>query len=174
MDLALSAQEICLDLVAMVFLLSGCAKVFALRPFREGLVYIPLMPVWATYLVGWTLPAVELIVAAGLILNIQLAKFSALLLLAMFCAVVGLALWRRLQVPCGCFGGLEGRHLSWGNVRDNSLLALALVCSLPVNERAHLVQSLPVAGFLLLSYLIAHELQGQRRYLAGLRKQGAI
>src|SRR5579859_6182416 len=99
-DFPTELQETCLDLVATVFLLSGGAKVISPRAFREGLIYIPYMRVSWSYLVAWTLPTIELIVAAGLYANILAAKVAALALLALFCVVVAVVLWKRLKVAC--------------------------------------------------------------------------
>jgi hypothetical protein len=161
----------CLDLVALVFLLSGAAKIINYRAFREGLIYIPYMPVSLSYLVAWTLPALEVVVAAGLFMNLLAAKVAALTLLILFCGVVALVLGKRLKVPCGCFEGLGKRYLSASTLRDNGLLAIALLATFLLPVRGDVEQSLPVGAFVLLFYLALHELLGQRRFLAGLRER---
>lgn len=55
------------------------------------------------------LPALELVVALGLIFTRRTREFSFLLALlwAMFIAALGQALWRRLGIACGCFNLAE-------------------------------------------------------------------
>jgi len=167
-------QETSLDLIAIVFLLAGPAKLAGLRSFREGLVYIPFMQVSWSYLIGWSLPALELLVGVGLFLNLLVAKVAALGLLGAFAAVIGLVLSRRLKVPCGCFAGLGDRYLSWASLRHNGVLALAIFLALPLTDRAYIGEGVSAAAFLLFFYLAAGELVRQRRFLAALRKQRII
>jgi hypothetical protein len=172
-DVVQACQEVGLDLAAIVFLVSGAAKAAQVRSFREGLLYLPYMPISGTYLVAWTLPAMEVAVAIGLILNVLAAKVAALVLLAFFCGAVVVVLRKRLKVPCGCFEGLGERYLSAATLRDNGLIALAIIAGIPLEAHGHVLQSAPVAAFVLVFYLIVHELWSQRRLLAALRQQGA-
>jgi hypothetical protein len=169
-----SAVETALDLAALIFLASGCAKLTALGAFREGLLYIPYMRVSWSYVVGWTLPAVELLVATGLLLNVFVAKVAALVLLALISGVVLLVLGKRLKVPCNCFGRFGERYLSAANLRTSGFLALAVLAALPLPERVDPGQSLPVAAFVIFAYLALGELLHQQRFLADLRKQGLL
>jgi hypothetical protein len=132
------------------------------------------MPVTATHVIAWTLPTQEIVVAVALVLNWFAAKLAALVLLSVFCAIAAIVLSKRLKVPCGCFEGLGQRYLSTATLRDNALLALAVVAALPLQERAQVVFTLPAAGFALLFTLIVRELWGQYRLVRGLREQGVL
>jgi hypothetical protein len=127
-----------------------------------------------SYLIGWTLPVAEVAIALGLYASLLPAKVAALVLLALFSGAVALVLWKGLKVPCRCFGDFGGRYMSADNLRDNGLLMLVTAGTLWLPARTDLGLSLPTAAFLLFFYSTARELIRQRRFLAGLRKQGIL
>ncbi|MBX9681008.1 MAG: hypothetical protein K2X38_19805 [Gemmataceae bacterium] len=165
-------QEICLDMAALVFLVSGATKLLGREAFREGLLYIPYMPVWLTHAVAWVLPPLEVVVAAGLFLNALWAKAAALVMLAAFCGVTVIVLRKRLQVPCGCFQGFGNRSMSGQTLRDNVLLAAAIGVTGPLSSHDQLWASIPTAGFVVLFYLAAQHLRQQHVLVTDMRKQG--
>jgi hypothetical protein len=165
-------QEIGLDVGALVFLVSGAAKSFGRRAFREGMLYIPYMPVSLTHVVAWTLPPLEVAVAVGLFLNTLWAKWTALALLAVFCGVIVLALRKRLKIPCGCFQGFGNRTMSLQTLRDNLLLAGVLAATLSLPSREHPWTSIPTAGFIIVFYVAAQHLWQHQVLVADLQKQG--
>jgi hypothetical protein len=172
-DLQTLLQETCLDLIATVFLVSGVAKLASLVSFRESLLFIPYLRVSWSYLIAWTLPATEVIVAAGLYGNLRPAKLTALTLLALFSGVVGLVLVKRLRVPCHCFGNLGSRYMSVSSLLENGALFLATIITLPLSDRVNVGRSLTTAVVVLLFTLMVRELLRQRQFLGELRKQGA-
>jgi len=173
-EIASFAQETCLDLVATVFLLSGGAKMVGLRAFREGLLFIPYMRIAWTYVIGWTLPVGELLIALGLYLNFLPAKLAAIALLGLFSLVIGLVLSKRLQVPCNCFGNFGARNMSAGSLRNNAILMVATLATLWLPDRINVGSSLTASVLVLLFVTIARELQRQYQFLSGLRRQGVL
>lgn len=167
-----SLLEICLDMAAVVFLVSGGTKLLSRQAFREGLLYIPYMPVWLTHVVSWALPPVEVFVAAGLFMNAWWAKSAALALLAGFCGVTAMVLQKRLQVPCGCFQGFGNRSMSRQTLRDNVLLAAAISATWLLPSHEQLWASVPTAGFVLLFYVASQHLWTQHVLAIDLRRQG--
>ena len=80
-------------------------------------------------LVGITLPWIELMAGAFLVIGVLPQSSAALIagMLALFIGAGALALARGLEIDCGCFFPIGGDRLTWGTlIRDGLLLALAL------------------------------------------------
>lgn len=114
-------------LLGALYLWSGAAKVRDLHAFAEEVANYQLLP---GGLVPWfaaTLPGIELLVGALLVMGVW-TRASALLasaLLGVFVVALTQALARGINLRCGCFGGSD--VATWGTVlRDVVLLAPAL------------------------------------------------
>ena len=143
-------QTLILDGLAVIFLVSGVAKVLGLRAFREALLHIPYMPVIATCVVGYALPFVELAVAIGLFANSVWARLAAILLLGLFCAAATLAILHRVRVPCNCFGPTGSDTLGSATIRRNLLLVGLTVATFGLGRRL----PLPLPAFAAASLLV--------------------
>jgi putative oxidoreductase len=80
-------------------------------------------------LAGITMPWIELVAGASLVLGI-LPQSSAAVIAGLLCLFIGagsLALLRGLHIECGCFFPIGGDKLTWATLlRDAVLLVLAL------------------------------------------------
>jgi len=159
-------QACLLDAVAIVFLVAGTAKLLGLQTFRFGLQLLPLMTSPVATVVSIGLPLAELVVAIGLLLNYGWAKYAAIGMLVIFSAVACLAVLMRRQVPCGCFGQLDGQTLSMRTVIRNGLLILVTIASLGLEPRTHWIFSLwPSALVLLLGLSLVQAYQNHKSIL---------
>ena len=111
--------------LAVLFLLSGLAKLPRRAEFTAAVRSCELVPDRAGALVGRLLPSVE--VAAGLLLSLGLGvrQVAALLgaFLVVFSGAVVVNLVRGRAIDCGCFGPVAERRITWWTVARNLVLA---------------------------------------------------
>jgi uncharacterized membrane protein YphA (DoxX/SURF4 family) len=91
-------------IIAGIFLWSGIAKILDPQAFVVIVDAYGLIPENLLRPVAVCLPALEIIAAIGLIMDVKggLAIIAALLVL--FMAILGYGIWMGLDVDCGCFG----------------------------------------------------------------------
>jgi uncharacterized membrane protein YphA (DoxX/SURF4 family) len=115
--------------LAVVFLLSGLAKLPRRSEFTRAVRNYRLVPDRAGELIGRTLPAVEL--AAGALLAVGLGVRPVAILLALFLvafsAAVAVNLLRGRTIDCGCFGPVAQRQITWGTVARNLVLTATAI-----------------------------------------------
>ena len=90
-----------------------------------------MLPLWAVEIMARTLPILEAVIGALLILGIGVrwvAAFTSLLLLV-FIGAMTRALILHIQIKCGCFGNDEPLTI-WTLLRDSTLLVLALAVTI--------------------------------------------
>ena len=164
-------QHFLLDGLVIVFLVSGAAKLLARDTFRFGLQLLPFMPAPLAAVVSTTLPIGELALAIFLFLNHGWAKYTAIGMLTVFSGVALVAMGMGRQVPCGCFGQLDGQTLSLRTVVRNGLLILLVVAVLGFEGRTEwLLMSLWPTGLLLLAGLSVVRIYRNQQLIVGLRK----
>ncbi len=120
--------------LSVVFVAAAAGKLQDPAAFRESLGGYGFVPKWSVAPIASLIPALELALAAGLLVpRLRPAGgFTSLGLLAAFTVVVGIALARGAEVDCGCFGGGGGpeRASRLSIARNLVLMALALVAVL--------------------------------------------
>ena len=90
-----------------------------------------MLPLWAVEIMARTLPILEAVIGALLILGIGVrwvAAFTSALLLV-FIGAMTRALILHIQIKCGCFGNDEPLTI-WTLLRDSTLLVLALAVTI--------------------------------------------
>lgn len=114
--------------IAMMFLLSGVAKLSRPKEFRANLLLFGV-PTVAASLLAVGLPSVE-VLAGGAILFPGAAQFgtmTAVGLLILFTASIAYQLLRGRKPDCQCFGQMRARPISyWTLLRNVLILGLAL------------------------------------------------
>lgn len=110
--------------LAFAFVRAGVAKVLAPGPTRTSFVALGVpAPVAAARVV----PAVEMVLAAALVVVPPVGAAVALALLAFFTTFLAGRLRAGVRAPCGCFGAASAAELSGLDLARNALLgALAL------------------------------------------------
>ena len=121
---------LCRLLIGGIFLYTALPKVLRADDFARLVNGYRLLDPDLVLLAGITMPWIELIVGAFLVIGV-IPRSSALVaagLLAAFMAAGALALLRGLHISCGCFFPLMGDHtLGWDLLlRDAVLLILTL------------------------------------------------
>ena len=113
-----------------VFLMSAVPKIAAPRQFANDVQQYQLLPRPLGSAFGYVLPYVEL-AAALMLLTGAYAVWAALLVVGMlvsFMIAVGIAMVRKLNLNCSCFGLLYRERVGWSTqIRDGILLVMALI-----------------------------------------------
>ncbi len=116
--------------VGAVFLLLSLDKIRYPRIFGEAILGYDIFPeLWIPTL-GLTLPWLEFWAGLGLLLGLHYRACALVLtgLCASFTLLVSSALWRGLDISCGCFRSATWSTLGWRHLAlDLILLALALM-----------------------------------------------
>jgi len=154
----------------LLFVIAIVHKLRDLRRFSEIFAAYRLFPLATGRRIALVVPALELVVAAGLILDaptLALATGSALLLAYATAIAVNLARGRR-DLDCGCAGPNNRRPIAawmvWRNIVMAALLAVAL---LPWTDRPFVATDAVTIGFgtvcCALIYLCVDRLSGVTR-----------
>ncbi|MEM7449072.1 MAG: MauE/DoxX family redox-associated membrane protein [Myxococcota bacterium] len=117
-------------IVATVFAFAGWPKLLEPDAFAESILNYNLVSPNAASLIASFLPTLELTVAASLLSGVGARGASALAagMLSMFSLAIGQAIFRGIDIDCGCFGDASSSSADWtGLVRNALLILLALV-----------------------------------------------
>ena len=123
--------------LALLFAVAAWHKLRDLAAFRAALGGYRLIPERMLGGAVLALVGAELATAAALLSSAHGASAAALLLALYTAAVLANLARGRREIDCGCFGPAARQPLSFGLVaRNAALVALALLCALPVTPRA--------------------------------------
>ena len=123
---------LCALVLAAVFVRAAAAKLA--RPAQTAAGFGALgLP--AAAVLAWAVPAAELVTAALLVAVPRPGGVVALVLLAVFTAVLAVAVRRDVATGCPCFGAASTKPVSWRDLARNVLLAgLAVAAWLTSNS----------------------------------------
>ena len=116
-------------ILGAVFLMSAVPKLAAPRQFASDVQQYGILPRPLAAAFGYALPYAELAAAALLLTGFytEWAALGVAVMLVVFMVAVGVAMVRKLNLSCSCFGLLYRERVGWSTqVRDGILLALAL------------------------------------------------
>ena len=110
--------------LALLFLLSGLAKLPRREEFVRAVRNYRLVPDRAGRVVAEVLPAVEIASGVLLALGLGIRPVAALLALFLvgFSAAIAINLLRGRTIDCGCFGPVGNRRITWLTVVRNVVL----------------------------------------------------
>ena len=117
----------------LVLAFAGLAKIGDPQAFAAQVHNFRILPVALENVAAMTLPWIELVAALALFLGVRsrAAAVLATALLAVFTAAVLAAIYRDIDIECGCFGTADSTRVGWAKVAENvAMLALAGVASL--------------------------------------------
>ncbi len=116
-------------ILGAVFLMSAVPKLVEPRQFAGDVQQYRILPRPLASAFGYALPYVELASAALLITGFwaEWAALGVAVMLVAFMVAVGIAMARKLNLSCNCFGLLYRERVGWSTQgRDAILLAAAL------------------------------------------------
>jgi putative oxidoreductase len=116
--------------IGIIFLYAGIMKIIDPAGFAQALYNYRLLPGWAINPLAITLPWVECVAGASLLLGIWTLGGGAVasMLFAIFAAALGINLIRGLDISCGCFSAeTAASPITWLTVvRDLLLLGMSV------------------------------------------------
>ena len=126
--------------VGGAFVFAGALKVAGPAAFVTAVENYHLVPRLLVHLVAVLLPWVEIVAGAAVLTGIWLRAAASLLsaMTLMFAAVIISALVRGLDISCGCFGTVGGKHVGLVNLAIDATLAclaIALATRAGVDRR---------------------------------------
>ena len=112
-----------------VFVIAGALKLWDPASFAKDIANYRILPDGLVNLAAITLPWIE-VLAGGMLMAGLWKRSSALLiaiLLALFLAGISQAVYRHLDIHCGCFGTLEARKVGWLALIEEGVLFVVAV-----------------------------------------------
>jgi len=103
--------------LALVFLYAGALKLADPRSFAVIIEAYGLVPDIFLMPLAVTLPALEVIAAIGLIMDLRGSLAAMSVLLGIFILVLGYGLYMGLDVDCGCFGPEDPEGKAYAGIR---------------------------------------------------------
>jgi len=126
-------QLVCRFALAALFFYAALPKITDPAVFATDIANYRLLPPALVNVFAVTLPFIELCAAVLLVVGIG-ARGAALLctvLLLVFTAATAAAVYRGLDIECGCFGKTEGTRVGWATVaRDCAFLVPAFIVTI--------------------------------------------
>ena len=116
-------------IVGAIFLMSAISKLAVPRQFAKDVQRYRLLPHPLASTFGYALPYVELVAALSLLTGVYAnwAALAVVVMLVSFMIAVGVAMFRKFNLSCNCFGLLYRERVGWSTqIRDGVLLAMAL------------------------------------------------
>lgn len=117
----------CRLILGGLFLYAGWLKAADVTGFARDVAGYQLLPYALNYLVAATLPYVEILAGLLLVLgrNVRGAALLLAVLTLIFVGALASAVWRGLNIDCGCFGSAGATPPWLALLRDGILLMLA-------------------------------------------------
>lgn len=112
-----------------IFLVAAAPKILHPDKFAIDISHYRLLPYAWIHLLAVTLPWIELVAGAMLILGawVRASAWVITGMMVMFVAVIASAIARGLNIECGCFGTVAGRQIGLTSLLfDLGLLGIAV------------------------------------------------
>jgi uncharacterized membrane protein YphA (DoxX/SURF4 family) len=121
---------VCRIALAGVFVVAGASKIMDPDDFARAIYRYHLLPDVAINPLAIYLPWLECVAAVALVFVSRWRDAAALMMgmmLTCFAVAIGAAMWRGLDVPCGCFGSLSRSPVGWWHLAVDAALLVVLV-----------------------------------------------
>ncbi len=103
--------------LALVFLYAGLIKLVDPTSFAVIIAAYGLVPESLLMPIAVVLPAIEVLAAIGMMVDLRGSLTLMAVLMAIFIAVLGYGLWMGLDVDCGCFGPEDPEGKAYAGMR---------------------------------------------------------
>ena len=116
-------------LLGALFVYAGIVKIAEPTRFAGTIAAYRILPYFGNYLMAATLPWVELFSGTLLVLGLRTRGAATLVIVLnlVFMAALASAIFRGLDIDCGCFRQTAAKTSAWQALgRDTVLLAMAL------------------------------------------------
>lgn len=110
--------------LGLLFAWAALAKIGDVQSLAREVHNFRLAPIWSENLVAMTIPWIELVAGAALVLGVRprAGAWVAGALLLVFTIGVGTAMARGLNFTCGCFGTASGTRIGWAKLGENLVM----------------------------------------------------
>lgn len=116
--------------LAGLFIWAGALKLADPPAFAVIISDFGLVPGWSVMPLALALPVVEVAAALGLVFDLRGSLAVISLLLAMFIAILGYAIWLGLDIDCGCFGPEDPEARAYSSLRTSLYRDLAMAAGI--------------------------------------------
>ena len=119
--------------LGFIFTYAAIEKIAQPEEFARVIMNYRLLPLPSVNIVAIILPWIELLAGLGLIAGISIRSNAMLILfmLGIFSIAIVLALFRGLDISCGCFGTASAAKVGWMRLfEDIAMLAGAILLTL--------------------------------------------
>jgi len=123
----------CQIVIGLLFIVAALAKINDIASFARQLHNFHLVPMWSEHLLAMTLPWIELVAGLALVIGIRPRAGAVVVTasLAVFTIAVALAMARKLDIECGCFGTADASRVGFAKLAQNiGMLALGAIATL--------------------------------------------
>lgn len=121
-------------IVATIFVIAAVPKLLNISDFASIIDAYGILPGVALVPAAIFFPVLELILAAGLVVNNRLSKYLTIVLLLFFIGILSYAISQGFDIDCGCFGPEDPEHRAFQSLRisivRDVLMILPLLFSL--------------------------------------------
>lgn len=111
------AEKICRYAVIVVLLAAAIPKLLNVGDFAQVINAYEMLPAWAVQPMAIFLPIFEILLAVGLLFNLQVSKYLTVFLLVFFIIILSTAIFQGLDIDCGCFGPEDPEHHAFQGLR---------------------------------------------------------
>ncbi len=110
----------------VIYIFAGVSKIFSRHMFLSTVQTLPFLSNSSALLIAKTLPWLELLLGIFLVTGAftQYIAWISLTLLAIFSLIAIIAVAKKIDIPCSCFGATSKEPLSLKTVLRNALLIL--------------------------------------------------
>lgn len=117
--------------LALVFLIGGLDKINDLSGFAQSIENYRILPIYSINIFAIIIPWLEVITGFLLLIGLFIKENSAIILglLFIFTTAVIIAIFRNLDIDCGCMGTSDGQKVGLLKVAENTLLIIFSILS---------------------------------------------
>lgn len=117
--------------LALVFLIGGLDKINDLSGFAQSIENYRILPIYSINIFAIIIPWLEVITGFLLLIGLFIKENSAiiLVLLFIFTTAVIIAIFRNLDIDCGCMGTSDGQKVGLLKIAENTLLIIFSILS---------------------------------------------
>lgn len=116
-------------LLGGLFLYAGASKLMDMRTFMYDIENYRLLPKTLLPFIAIGMPAIEIIAGFCLLLGLWMEGALTIItaLIIVFIAAITAAVWRGLDINCGCFGTSDAEQVGWTVLLRDYVLLLFVI-----------------------------------------------
>ncbi len=113
--------------MGIIFIISGTIKLLDLESFSQVIDAFAILPGEFCYPFAIIIALAEIISGLGLAADIKGSLFTILMMLLMFVAVLGYAIYMGYDIDCGCFGPNDPETIAFSGLKSSLFRDLCMI-----------------------------------------------